>query len=76
METKRKALGTGLEQLFNNENINFDGASSFEELESGIIATSTDKDIQNIPINAVRKPQNWPDLQRYLPSLKITPTKR
>lgn len=54
METKRKALGTGLEQLFNNENINFDGASSFEELESGIIATSTDKDIQNIPINEIR----------------------
>lgn len=54
METKRKALGTGLEQLFNNENINFDGASSFEELESGIIATSTDKDIQNIPISEIR----------------------
>lgn len=54
METKRKALGTGLEQLFNNENINFEGASSFEELENGIIASSTEKDIQNIPINEIR----------------------
>ena len=54
METKRKALGTGLEQLFNNENINFEGASSFEEIENGIIAEATDKDIKNIPISEIR----------------------
>lgn len=54
METKRKALGTGLEQLFNNENINFEGASSFEEIENGIIAGATDKDIKNIPIAEIR----------------------
>ncbi len=54
METKRKALGTGLEQLFNNENINFEGASSFEEIENGIIAEATDKDIKAIPISEIR----------------------
>ncbi len=54
METKRKALGTGLEQLFNNENINFEGASSFEEIENGIIAEATNKDIKNIPISEIR----------------------
>lgn len=54
METKRKALGTGLEQLFNNENINFEGATSFEEIEKDIISSSTDKDIKNIPIAEIR----------------------
>lgn len=54
METKRKALGTGLEQLFNNENINFEGASSFEEIEKEIVAEATEKDIKNIPISEIR----------------------
>lgn len=54
METKRKALGTGLEQLFSNENINFEGASSFEDIEKEIVAEATEKDIKNIPIAEIR----------------------
>ncbi len=54
METKRKALGTGLEQLFSNENINFEGASSFEEIEKEIVAEATERDIKNIPISEIR----------------------
>ena len=48
METKRKALGTGLEQLFNSQNINF------EDVEKEIIDTTSDKDIKNIPISEIR----------------------
>ena len=48
METKRKALGTGLEQLFNNQNINF------EDVEKEIIETATDKDVKNILISEIR----------------------
>ncbi len=48
METKRKALGTGLEQLFNNENINF------EQVEKEIVDTASDKDIKNILISEIR----------------------
>ncbi len=48
METKRKALGKGLEQLFNNENINFDS------VEQEIISSASDKDIKNIPITEIR----------------------
>lgn len=48
METRRKALGKGLEQLFNSENINFD------TVEKEIVATATEKDIQNIPIDEIR----------------------
>ena len=48
METKRKALGKGLEQLFNSENINFD------TVEKEIIESATEKDIQNIPISEIR----------------------
>lgn len=48
METKRKALGTGLEQLFNNENI------SFEAVEKEIIDNATESDIKQIPIKEIR----------------------
>src|SRR5574344_1959898 len=48
METKRKALGKGLEQLFNNEQINFDS------LEKTIVESDTENDIQNIPIDEIR----------------------
>lgn len=48
METKRKALGKGLEQLFNNENINF------EEMEKEIVESATERDIKNIPIAEIR----------------------
>lgn len=48
METKRKALGKGLEQLFNSENINF------EEVEKEIVESATEKDIKNIPLSEIR----------------------
>lgn len=48
METKRKALGKGLEQLFNSENINF------EEVEKEIVESATESDIKNIPISEIR----------------------
>ncbi len=48
METKRKALGKGLEQLFNSENINF------EDVEKEIVEAATEKDIKNIPIDEIR----------------------
>ena len=48
METKRKALGKGLEQLFNSENINF------EDVEKEIVDSTSDKDIKNIPISEIR----------------------
>lgn len=48
MESKRKALGKGLEQLFNSENI------SFEEVEQEIIENASESDIKKIPINEIR----------------------
>jgi ParB family chromosome partitioning protein len=48
METKRKALGKGLEQLFNSEQINFD---SFEQ---NIVDTASDNEIREIPISEIR----------------------
>ena len=48
MENKRKALGTGLEQLFNNENI------SFEAVEKEIIDNANEGDIKKIPIKDIR----------------------
>ncbi len=48
METKRKALGKGLEQLFSNEVINFD---SFEK---DIVSHTKKSDILEIPINEIR----------------------
>ena len=48
METKRKALGTGLEQLFNNENI------SFEAVEKEIIENANEGDIKKIHIKDIR----------------------
>lgn len=48
METKRKALGKGLEELFSSENLNFD------TVEKEIIESASDKDIQNIPLSEIR----------------------
>ena len=48
METKRKALGTGLEQLFNSENI------SFEAVEQEIIDNASEGDIKKIPLSEIR----------------------
>ena len=48
MEQKRKALGRGLEQLFNNENF------IIEDLEKNIIENSSREDIKKIPISELR----------------------
>lgn len=48
METKRKALGKGLEELFNNQNINF------SEVEREIVANASESDIEEIPISEIR----------------------
>lgn len=48
METKRKALGKGLEQLFSNEVINF------EHFEKEIVNTAKTNDIVEIPIDEIR----------------------
>ena len=48
MESKRKALGKGLEQLFNNEQINFD------TIEQNIVENSSESDIQQIPVAEIR----------------------
>lgn len=45
---KRKALGKGLEQLFNSEQINFD------TLEHNIVETANGSDIREIPIDEIR----------------------
>ena len=45
---KRKALGMGLEQLFNSEQVNFD------TLEKEIVETTSDKDIKEIKISEIR----------------------
>jgi ParB family chromosome partitioning protein len=48
METKRKALGKGLEQLFSNEVINFDN------FEKEIVNTAKNSDIVNISLDEIR----------------------
>lgn len=48
METKRKALGKGLEQLFTNERLDFNS------LEKNIVASATPQDILKLPIEEIR----------------------
>lgn len=48
METKRKALGKGLEQLFSNEVIDFDN------FEQEIVASASRNDIVEIPLEEIR----------------------
>ena len=48
METKRKALGKGLEQLFSNERIDFDKS------EKEVINSTKERDILEIPLNEIR----------------------
>lgn len=48
METKRKALGKGLEQLFSNERIDFDS------FENNIVKEANTKDIQEIDLSLIR----------------------
>lgn len=48
METKRKALGKGLEQLFTNEHINFDN------FEKEIVRSASRNDIKEINLDEIR----------------------
>lgn len=48
METKRKALGKGLEQLFSNEVINF------ENFEQEIVSSAKSNDIVEVPLSEIR----------------------
>ncbi len=48
METKKKALGRGLEQLFSNERIDFDN------FENKIVKEAKDSDIVEIPLAEIR----------------------
>lgn len=48
MEQKRKALGKGLEQLFNNEAFNID------EFEKSIVETTSKEDVVQINLNELR----------------------
>lgn len=48
METKRKALGRGLEELFSNENFNF------ADVEKEIVENASESDIKKIPISEIR----------------------
>ena len=48
METKRKALGKGLEQLFSNEVIDFDN------FEKKIVNETKESDIVEIPLTEIR----------------------
>ena len=48
METKRKALGKGLEQLFSNEVINF------ENFEKNIVESTPKNDITKIKLSEIR----------------------
>ncbi|MGI6329533.1 MAG: ParB/RepB/Spo0J family partition protein [Bacilli bacterium] len=49
MENKRKALGKGLEQLFNSENLNFD------EIENEIVETAKNEEIKEIKLTELRR---------------------
>ena len=48
METKRKALGKGLEQLFSNE------AFTFDELEKTIVEDTKKEDVKEINLDELR----------------------
>lgn len=48
MENKKRALGTGLEQLFNNENLDLDS------FEAAVYETATKEDIIEINLNELR----------------------
>ena len=48
METKKRALGRGLEELFNNENLDL------QSMETRIYETATNEEIVNIPLENLR----------------------
>ena len=53
METKKKALGKGLEQLFNSENLDLD-INSIQRLENKIYESTNKEDIIEINIDELR----------------------
>jgi len=57
MENKRKALGKGLEQLFNSEPLNLDTLSNYEK---EIVETTAKSDIIEIPIKDIRSNPHQP----------------
>ena len=72
METKRKALGKGLEQLFSNEMIDFDN------FEKEIIKETKESDIVEIPLTEIRsnpyQPRTYFDeesLREFAESIKL-----
>ena len=70
-QTKRRALGRGLEELFNIEDINYD------KMEEKIMETADEEEIREIPINKLRvnpyqprKTFNQESLQELAESIK------
>ena len=57
MENKRKALGKGLEQLFNSEPLNIDTLNNYEK---EIVETTSKSDIIEIPIKDIRSNPHQP----------------
>lgn len=57
MENKRKALGKGLEQLFNSEPLNIDTLNNYEK---EIVETTSKSDIVEIPIKDIRSNPHQP----------------
>jgi len=57
MESKRKALGKGLEQLFNSEPLNLDTLNNYEK---EIVETTSKSDILEIPISEIRSNPHQP----------------
>ena len=57
MENKRKALGKGLEQLFNSEPLNIDTLNNYEK---EIVTSTKESDILEIPIKDIRSNPHQP----------------
>ena len=57
MENKRKALGKGLEQLFNSEPLNIDTLNNYEK---EIVNSTKESDIHEIPIKDIRSNPHQP----------------
>ena len=57
MENKRKALGKGLEQLFNSEPLNMETLNNYEK---EIVETTSKSDIVEIPIKDIRSNPHQP----------------
>lgn len=57
MESKRKALGKGLEQLFNSEPLNIDTLNNYEK---EIVNGAKDSDILEIPVDEIRSNPHQP----------------